>query len=551
MIEVFFVILLLILISKFVEDATAIPFVLVVVVLAYLANHYFDMSMLGDNFEQILYMMLPIILIPDVLGLSRSELKKNGGTIFYLAVVAVIISIGIAVIAISNTETRHNLGIVELLLLFTPLMATDVVSVGAIFSKFKLPNQLKLLAEGESLFNDITAMVIFFFIAMPLLNGEALSLSELTNHMFFSILFSAMIGVVAGFLGYEIFKISRETYEEFISIYLMASGAFLLADSAHLSGILAVVVSIMIFKYLFDKEGMYKRKNYHAIIKFLNKKSSSESSFRAYKKESYYLGLFANAVIFISIANVIDLELLWHYKFEIMVVFAVTTVIRYLVMLPLIRFKHLSATWINILTLSGMKGGLALIMIVALPDTFVYKEMFLAIVLGVIILSIFVYTLILMSYMYVIKDRLIIDKAKEHHIIFKDMKNLLEKEEQTGAYNEIVFEDLIEKEIKRAQRYQYTFTIVAFQATQELLGNIDIKSFRESDYFGKIDESVYAFLLPHATVHTAEHFVKKIGDSVHRIAIAQYTTGDTIEILYDKIYAALQTAEKEKVTLEV
>lgn len=97
-----------------------------------------DFTLLKDNFESIVYMMLPIILIPDVLVLSRSELKENIGSIFYLAFVAVILSIIAAVVFTYFYANSHNFSIYHLLVLFTPLMATDVVSVSAIFSKFKL-----------------------------------------------------------------------------------------------------------------------------------------------------------------------------------------------------------------------------------------------------------------------------------------------------------------------------------------------------------------------------------------------------------------------------
>ena len=153
--------------------------------------------------------------------------------------------------------------------------------------------------------------------------------------------------------------------------------------------------------------------------------------------------------------------------------------------------------------------------------------------------------------MYFIKDKLIIDKAKEHHIVFKNIKNLLEKEEETGAYNEIVFEDLVEKEIKRAQRYKNTFTIVAFEAEEKLLKKINLSYLRDSDYFGKLDKSVYAILLPHSTVNNAEDFTQKFEDDLHHIAIVQYTTGDTIDILYDKIYSGLKIENEDKITIEI
>jgi len=197
--------------------------------------------------------MLPIILIPDVLGLSRSELKENGSNIFYLAVIAVLLSLAIAVGVTYFVDDKYHLSIFELIILFTPLMATDVVSVGAIFSKFKLPQQLKLLAEGESLFNDITAMIIFFFIAIPFIMGASPTAFELIVTTLYTVFISVFSGVIFGFLGYYSFKIAKDNFSQFIAIYVMASVSFLVADTINLSGILAVIVSVLLFKYLFDK----------------------------------------------------------------------------------------------------------------------------------------------------------------------------------------------------------------------------------------------------------------------------------------------------------
>ena len=551
MIEVFSVILSLILISKFIEDKTKIPFVLIVIVLSYVANSFFDLDLLGENFEEIIYLMLPIILIPDVLGLSRSELQDNGWDIFYLAFSAVIISILLAVGITLYVDRVYNFSIFDLLIVFTPLMATDVVSVGAIFSKFKLPQKLKLYAEGESLFNDITAMLIFFFIAIPILHGEDISLGSLFQVTLYTVISSIIIGLIIGLVGYYSFKVSKNNFEEFISIYVMASLAFLMADEIHLSGILAVVVAILFFKYLFDKEGHYKEKNYVAILKYFNTKSSSDSSFRAYKKEAYYLGLFANAVIFVAISNVIDIELLWRYKVEIFYTFVLTTFIRYFVVFILVKYRKLSFVWNNILTLSGMKGGLALIMIVSLNDEFIYKDMFMAVVLGVVILSIFIYTIILMSYLYFKKDTLVLDKAHEHKLDFKDIKELLQKETLSGAYNEIVFEDFIEKEIGRSQRYGYPFSLVTFKIDEKTAKKIYDTYIRKSDYFGKIDAQTYAVLLTHNGVDGALVFankIKKIIKDIH-IGISQYTTGDSVEMMLEKVYSAQE--DKKEIDIEV
>lgn len=551
MLEIFLIILLLILVSKFVEDSTKFPFVLVVIILSYIANYFLDLSILSNNFENIMYLMLPIILIPDVLGLSRSELQENLSSIFYLAVSAVVISIVLAVGITYAIDDSYHLSIFHLMILFTPLMATDVVSVGAIFSKFKLPQMLKLYAEGESLFNDITAMIIFFFIAIPILNGENLSISSISGVIAYTVFLSVIIGSAVGVVGYYSFKISKDSFEQFISIYIMGSLAFLVADEWHLSGILSVVVAVLFFKYLFDKEGHYKKKNYSAILHYFNQVSSNEVSFRAYKKESHYLGLFANAIIFISIANVINLELLYKYRVEIIYTFVLTTLIRYFVVGLFIMYKKLSLRWSNILTLSGMKGGLALIMIVSLSDDFVYKEMFMSIVLGVVILSIFIYTILLMTYLFFEKNNMLRDKALEHKIVFKNIQDLMQKEEATGAYNEIAFDDFLDKEIIRAGRYSNQFAIIAFSAKSDTLHTINEKLIRKSDYFGKIENNLYSILLTHCSIEDALGFVEKLKRYIHHehILVVEYMPGDSKEILLDKLHDA--KLDSEKVSIEV
>lgn len=533
---------MLILFSKLIENKTNIPFILVIIILAYMANYFFDLSVLKDNFHEVMYLMLPIILIPDVLGLSTDELKENTSGIFFLAVIAVVISIVLAVAFTYYIDYFNNIGFFYLLLLFTPLMATDVVSVGAIFSKFNIPHKLKLYAEGESLFNDITAMIIFFFIAIPLSHGDNLSISSLATLTFKTIILSIVVGMVFGFIGYFSFKNVHENFSEFICIYLMASLSFLIADELKLSGILAVVIAVIFFKYLFNKEGHYKKKNLAALILHLNShKNSSNLSIRAYKKESQYVGFFANAVIFTSIATVINLELLWKYKAEIFYVFILTTAIRYIVLFLFVKYKKYPTRWLNILTLAGMKGGLALIMIVSLSNDFVYKEMFVTITLGVVILSIFIYTIFLMIYLYLEKDNLRLDKAGEYNIYIKDIKELFKKESGTGAYNEIIFEDLVEKEIHRAQRYNQPFLLVAFQADKEIAKKIK-NIIRESDSFGKINSQYYAVLLPHTSLDEIIQYIKKVQKTVahKQISIAQYTSGDTKEILYEKLFSGFK-----------
>ncbi|CAN8142327.1 cation:proton antiporter [Thiomicrorhabdus sp. 6S2-11] len=551
MLLLFTIILSVVLLARFLEERIKLPFALGSIVLAYLANFWFDLAAFGDFFPEIVYLMLPIILIPDVLGVSRSELRNNLVAIVYLSLFAVVMAIAMAIGVTLWVLPEYHFTIGILLALFVPLMATDVVSVSSIFGHFKLPEKLKLYAEGESLFNDITAMIIFFFIALPLISGQEFTLSNLhlvLGKMFFE---SLLVGLVIGVAGYYAFKFFKDSVEQFLTLYIMASLAFIIGEHLEVSGILGVVVTILLFKYLFDKEGQYKKLDRYALYSFLNSESASSVSFRAYRKEAHYLGLFANGVIFVAIASVVDLAQLWQYHLEILLVFALTTVIRLLVIAPLAWWRAHPQRWTGALTLAGMKGGLAIIMAFSLPDDFLYKEAFMSIVLGVVILSLFINTALLIPYLRYHSAGFALDKANDGNVLStmdarQELKKMLQKDRLTQAYNTLVFEDLIEKEMARSQRYQQNFALLAFEVDNpKLVKKRILPTLRSSDYFGKLDDNRYAVLATHSGIDAALIVAQKLQKKLRgqHIAVVEYSTGDTLEMLYDKLETAFKSAK--------
>ena len=128
-----------------------------------------------EQFDEILLLLLPLILLPDAMNFRLQDLKKHGIAIFYLSFVAVVLSIiaGIVLNFASVHEYAFSVGM--LILFFAMVLATDAVSVSSIFSQFELPHSLKVLTEGESLFNDATAMIAFLFIGLPLMSGAEIT----------------------------------------------------------------------------------------------------------------------------------------------------------------------------------------------------------------------------------------------------------------------------------------------------------------------------------------------------------------------------------------
>lgn len=541
MFSIFTILLLTILLSRYLEHVIKIPFALNSIVIAYVLSNYVDFSILSQNFEDVIFLLLPIVLIPDVLGLSRSELKSSLNPIFYLAFIGVLVSIFLASLLTYSIPYEKSFSFLELVILFTPLMATDVVSISSIFSSFRVPHHIKLYAEGESLFNDVTSMVVFSIVVLSL---NDMSITKSIPLIFSKvILLSVLIGVGLGIFGYYLFKFFSESFEQFLSLYLMASSAFAIADRNHLSGILAVVTAVLLFKYLFDKEGHYKATDYNLIFKSLNSESTNEGSFRAYKKSAYYFGLFANGIIFIAIADIIDLELLYTYRYEILYTFLLTTLIRYLIIAPLLVQKEFTHIWQNTLTLAGMKGGLTIIMVYTLPSSFEHKELFFIITVGVVISSMFLYTILLIGYIKINQKAFMLDIAKEKHDtkLLREIKHSIQKEPVTHAYNQLVFEDIIEREILHAQKSNTVFALVVFRYTKKRTTyKIIEESLDKSSSFGKVDTKLYAILVPNTDVYAILDFVKKLESKVElQLGVCLYAVGDTKELIYEKVQSCV------------
>jgi CPA1 family monovalent cation:H+ antiporter len=282
------------------------------------------------------------------------------------------------------------------------------------------------LAEGESLFNDATALIIFMFIAVPMMNGVEIGAMDIVIVSIKVIALSVIIGLVVGFLGVLIMKMTTDPMSELVLILLTAYGSFELAEHFHMAGLLAVIVSIITLNTVTQKsfdEKAKKVKKARNIVNRTNrskkifssgfmsgitrKLSSDVSSIERHKQNLNYvavLALLANTFLFMSMASIVHFDLLIKYQKEILLMFLITTLIRAFMMgtFGIVsnltqKMTDIGVRWWSVLLFAGIKGGLSIVMLQMLPKGFAHQEMFNAIVIGVILLSTFVYATILVG----------------------------------------------------------------------------------------------------------------------------------------------------------
>ncbi len=425
-------ILSILLLSRTFASHFKIPLPISLLVLTYLLYSVAPIPHIEAYFDETLLMLLPLLLLPDVINFKVEDLKKFGVAIFYLSFIAVILSIAAGLLLNSVLFAPYALTIGMLIALFAMVLATDAVSVAAIFAPFKLPHSLKVLTEGESLFNDATAVIAFFFIALPLIRGETVTGFDVTYILLKVLIVSTLIGLAVGFLAQFIMKFFHEAVDEFIMILLTAYVAFAIAEmhAIHVSGILALIVAVMTLKVFInrslsslDRSRIELNENEQTLVKQKEIKLITTKVRLDQNRELItFFAFFANAVLFFSLAQLVHFEQMMSYWQEILGLFIATTLIRALMMLKFAlisrKTKHIidvNYRWWGVLTFAGIKGGLSMIMVHALPNTFIHKAMFEQIVMGIIILSISVYAVALIFIISKYKTAFENDIKMEHH----------------------------------------------------------------------------------------------------------------------------------------
>ena len=405
------------LISSVLNKSFKIPLPHSLIILSYLTYQTFPEFLninASEHFDSIIFFLIPIILMYDAMHLKWKDIKIYKYSISYLAVVSVSISILLGALLYKFEIFGVGLSIGMYVALFSINMATDAISVNNIFSQFKgIPHNIKVLVEGESLGNDATAMIAFYFIGLPWIINGSFDLTTIPLIMFKVYGLSTVIGLSIGILGYQLMKNFNLLKEELLIVLVVSYFSFSLGEIAHVSGIFSIIVAIITLTTLIQNSISEENKNIvispkekKNLFKFLKKEVSTKTKQNEINNTLDIFSTFAVILVYVVMANTIDINNLIYYWKEILIMFLATTFIRMIVMAKFVFIgkstKAIDYVGINgwvILTLAGIKGSLSIIMLHALPKDFEFYTLFESVTIGVILLSTFIYGFTLLFYM--------------------------------------------------------------------------------------------------------------------------------------------------------
>ena len=122
------------------------------------------------------------------------------------------------------------------------IAATDPVAVVGLFRSLGVPHRLQILLEGESLFNDGTAIVLFNLMLTIALTGSFSIGASILN---FIVVAGGglLIGLLLGLLISQAISIIDNALIETTLTSVLAFGSYVLAEQFNVSGVLAVVAA--------------------------------------------------------------------------------------------------------------------------------------------------------------------------------------------------------------------------------------------------------------------------------------------------------------------
>jgi CPA1 family monovalent cation:H+ antiporter len=363
----------------------AIPYTVTLVVVGLVAATALPRGELSVDPEIVLLVLVPGLVFEAALGLDLGELRRTFGGVALLAVPGVLLSAAIVALVLAvATGLPLELGFV----VGAIVAATDPVAVVSTFRRLGSPRALTTLVEGESLFNDGTALVVFSIavraVQQPVGGGEAV-LTFAT-----AVVVSVAMGLAVGWLASRLISSVDDHLVELTLSVATAYGTYLVADAIGQSGIIATVVAGVVLANDARAHGMAKasREALDVVWEFIAFVLTALTFLLVGLAMS--VGALAEAIAPIAwgvVAILIGRALVVYGLLG-----AASQLLRPMTR-RIVRGRPLAPVpmgWLHVLFWAGLRGAVAVAMALSLPTDFPQRGLLQSITFGIVLFTLFV-----------------------------------------------------------------------------------------------------------------------------------------------------------------
>ncbi len=309
--------------------------------------------------DVILFLFLPALVFESAMSLDLRKLMEDMRSILFLAVFGVVISaaiVGFSLWAVSG------MALAICLLLGAIVSATDPVAVIALFKDLNAPKRLTVLVEGESLFNDATAIVMASILIAILAQGETPNIAAGAFEFLVVFLGGVAVGVVLARPATWVMRAFRRDAMIILTLTVtLPFITFVVAEHfLHVSGVMAVVASGL-------------------TIGSLGRRLIPPQVFREVEHAWHQLGFWATSLIFILVGLAVPRMLGDHvvdYIDDIIVLAVAATAARAFIIYGLMpaleragAIQKVSVAYQTIMFWGGLRGAVSLALALIVLET--------------------------------------------------------------------------------------------------------------------------------------------------------------------------------------
>jgi CPA1 family monovalent cation:H+ antiporter len=364
-----------------------IPFTVLLVILGaglrYLATHVPGFEHYQEfelNPEVVFFLLLPALIFESSYNMRARELVENISWILLLAVPALVLSS--ALIAVGVWQFC-GIPIAVAVVFGALISATDPVAVVSLFKKLGAPKRLNVLVEGESLLNDGTALVLFGIAVEVVLKGEFGAGTFVAGLWSFAVvaLGGIAVGLVLGVVTSRIIHLLSGGEIVSLSFTLVVAylGFIISEHYLHLSGVMTTVAAALMMGTLAP-----------TVIK-----PDAREQVESFWEFAVYV---SNSLLFILLGLSLDVphlvrDSLVDVGIVVLFVMVARALLVYL-LVPwlgkLLHIEQVSFAYKTIMFWGGLKGGLAIAMVLSLPHEFPHRDELMILTSGVVLFTLLV-----------------------------------------------------------------------------------------------------------------------------------------------------------------